>query len=308
MAADFSYDVFLSHSTKDKEVVRAVAERLRSDGLRVWFDDWEIRPGDNFSTKIEDGLEYSRVLVLCMTASAFDSDWAQLEAGTFRFRDPLNKERRFIPLRLDETSIKASLRDKSEKPTIVCSDCERRVPLWDDLEQHFASEEIKQRVRELEEQSAIVLDNESKERALVGEVISTVALAGQICREKNVSDHGIDVEIELKNDHNEATGEMLFLQLKSGDSSLRERSSDGAEIFKVKDERHVRYWMNQKFPVLLVIRNSKGETRWMEVRDWLKRASDNGKKPVKQIVFEGERLDVMSVRRWREKMLGFWRA
>ena len=24
----------------------------------------------------------------------------------------------------------------------------------------------------------------------------------------------------------------------------------------------------------------------MEVRDWLKRASDNGKKPVKQIVFE----------------------
>jgi hypothetical protein len=30
------------------------------------------------------------------------------------------------------------------------------------------------------EASAITLDNESKERALVGEVISTVALAGQI--------------------------------------------------------------------------------------------------------------------------------
>jgi hypothetical protein len=26
-----------------------------------------------------------------------------LEAGTFRFRDPLNKERRFIPLRLDDS-------------------------------------------------------------------------------------------------------------------------------------------------------------------------------------------------------------
>ena len=33
-----------------------------------------------------------------------------------------------------------------------------------------------------------MLDNESKERALVGEVISTVALAGQISREFNVSD------------------------------------------------------------------------------------------------------------------------
>lgn len=29
-----------------------------------------------------------------MSANAFGSDWAQLEAGTFRFRDPLNKERR----------------------------------------------------------------------------------------------------------------------------------------------------------------------------------------------------------------------
>jgi hypothetical protein len=42
----------------------------------------------------------------------------------------------------------------------------------------------------------------------------------------------------------------------------------------------------------------------MEVRDYLKRESDNGKKPVKQIIFKGERLDVMSVRRWRDKALG----
>jgi len=57
------------------------------------------------------------------------------------------------------------------------------------------------------------------------------------------------------------------------------------------------------FPVLLVIRNFEGEVRWMEVRDWLKRESENGKKPVKQIVFEGARFDVMSVRR-RETILG----
>ena len=54
--------------------------------------------------------------------------------------------------------------------------------------------------------------------------------------------------------------------------------------------------MAQALPVLLVIRNAEGEVGWMEVRDWLRPASDNGKKPVKQIVFEGERFDVMSVR------------
>jgi hypothetical protein len=110
---------------------------------------------------------------------------------------------------------------KAATPTIICAECEKRVPLWDDLEQSFASPEIQRRVRELQEQSAVVLDNESKERALVGEVISTVALAGQISREFNVSNHGIDMEIEFKDNDGAATGQKLYLQLKPDDSYLR---------------------------------------------------------------------------------------
>src|SRR5262245_49425686 len=109
MPENFTHDVFLSHSAKDKDIVRGIAERLRADGLRVWFDEWEIRPGDSIPAKLEEGLERSRVLVLCMSANAFGSDWAALESGTFRFRDPLNKGRRFIPLRLDNADIKGSL-------------------------------------------------------------------------------------------------------------------------------------------------------------------------------------------------------
>jgi WD40 repeat protein len=109
MADTFQFDVFLSHSAKDKAVVRPLAERLRKDGLKVWFDEWVLKAGDSIPAKIEEGLEHSRVLVLCMSANAFGSDWAQLEAGTFRFRDPLNRERRFIPLRLDDAPIKGSL-------------------------------------------------------------------------------------------------------------------------------------------------------------------------------------------------------
>jgi small GTP-binding protein len=112
MSDQFAFDVFLSYSSKDKDVVRPLAERLRKDGLRVWFDNWEIKPGgsaDSRNKQIEDGLERSRVLVFCMSASAFGSDWSTLESQTLRFRDPLNKERRFIPVRLDDVSIKGSL-------------------------------------------------------------------------------------------------------------------------------------------------------------------------------------------------------
>ncbi len=109
MGEQFTFDAFLSHSSRDKTVVRAIAERLRTDGLKVWFDEWVLKPGDSIPAKIEEGLEHSRLLVLCMSANAFGSDWAQLEGGTFRFRDPLNIERRFIPLRLDDAPIKGSL-------------------------------------------------------------------------------------------------------------------------------------------------------------------------------------------------------
>jgi hypothetical protein len=91
-------------------VVRELAERLRAAGLQVWFDEWFIQPGDLISARIEEGLEYSAVLLLCMSANAFGSDWVSLEGHTAIFRDPQNLERRFVPLRLDDAPIKAMLR------------------------------------------------------------------------------------------------------------------------------------------------------------------------------------------------------
>jgi hypothetical protein len=54
----FAHDVFLSHSAKDKTVVRPLAERLRKDGLKVWFDEWVLKLGDSIPAKIEEGLEH----------------------------------------------------------------------------------------------------------------------------------------------------------------------------------------------------------------------------------------------------------
>ena len=61
MADQFNYDVCLSHSRRDRERVRVIAERLRADGLRVWFDE----TGESVAAQLDAGLEQSRVLVLC---------------------------------------------------------------------------------------------------------------------------------------------------------------------------------------------------------------------------------------------------
>lgn len=110
MRDQFDYDVFLSHSSKDKPAVRELAERLKGDGLRVWLDEWVIQPGDMIGLKIDEGLEHSRTLILFMSANAFASDWTTLERHTALFRDPTNRRRRFIPLRLDDAPITDTLR------------------------------------------------------------------------------------------------------------------------------------------------------------------------------------------------------
>jgi len=105
MSDVFEYDVFLSHSSKDKHIVREIAERLRSDGLKVWFDEKVIEPGDMIGSEIENGLENSCSLAFFMSKNAFDSDWVTLERQTAIFRDPTNKQRRFIPVLIEKCKI-----------------------------------------------------------------------------------------------------------------------------------------------------------------------------------------------------------
>jgi hypothetical protein len=106
---EFAYDVFLSHNSKDKPAVRNLAERLREDGLRVWFDDWSIPDGGDIFHEIEQGLENSRALVLVISPNTFGSQWVTLERNTALFRDPTNRQRRFVPLLLVDCKIPDTL-------------------------------------------------------------------------------------------------------------------------------------------------------------------------------------------------------
>ncbi|MBX7173957.1 MAG: TIR domain-containing protein, partial [Pyrinomonadaceae bacterium] len=105
MSENFHYDVFLSHSSKDKAIVHELAERLRADGVRVWFDD-----GSATQTEISNALEQSRILLLAISANASESDWVEFEHQTVLFNDPTNKQRRFIPLKIDDSESKFHLK------------------------------------------------------------------------------------------------------------------------------------------------------------------------------------------------------
>jgi HEAT repeat protein len=134
-------------------------------------------------------------------------------------------------------------------------------------------------------------DNESREGVLVGEVTTAVFQAGHIYREVLKSDWGIDGEIEFKNERGKASGQRVYLQLKSGDSYLRKRKRDNKEIFAILP-RHAEYWQSHAYPVLLVIRDSGGQIRWMNVTEYLQRHG----RGIRQIEFQGEPFSPASIR------------
>ena len=109
-SSPFRYDVFLCHNHEDKGRVRAIAQELRGAGLEVWFDEWVVTPGEDVLLSVERGLEASRALVLCMTPASMQSSWVEFERSTTLFRDPKNKDRRFIPLLLEDTPLPDTVR------------------------------------------------------------------------------------------------------------------------------------------------------------------------------------------------------
>lgn len=67
--------LFLSHSSKDKPMVRKLTRDVASLGVNVWLDEREIGVGDSIPSKIQEGLVRSDVLALWVTPAALASRW-----------------------------------------------------------------------------------------------------------------------------------------------------------------------------------------------------------------------------------------
>ncbi len=71
-----------------------------------------------------------------------------------------------------------------------------------------------------------------------------------IFREQPIADYGIDALIETK-ERNLATGKMIAIQIKSGESYFTEEDGDYI-VFRV-DGKHRNYWINHSLPVIIVL-------------------------------------------------------
>ena len=74
------YDVFISHASEDKDtVVRPLANALLQRGLKVWYDEFELRIGDSLRRKIDKGLANSRFGIVVLSRSFIRKGWTNYE-------------------------------------------------------------------------------------------------------------------------------------------------------------------------------------------------------------------------------------
>jgi hypothetical protein len=74
------YDVFISHASEDKDaLVRSLADALVKGGLKVWYDEFELKIGDSLRRKIDKGLAHSRFGVVVLSQAFFKKGWTNYE-------------------------------------------------------------------------------------------------------------------------------------------------------------------------------------------------------------------------------------
>ena len=93
------HDVFISHASEDKdEVVRPLAHALRDRGLDVWYDEFEMRIGDNLRRKIDQGIVKSRFGVVVLSPAFFGKNWSEYELDGLVSREMGDGSQLILPL------------------------------------------------------------------------------------------------------------------------------------------------------------------------------------------------------------------
>lgn len=101
---------FLSYSHADREIASRIAQELRATGIDVWFDRWEILPGDSLIGKIfEEGVAKADAFIVLLSQTSVQSRWVREELDIALVRR-IEGVTRIIPVRVDDSEIPQPLR------------------------------------------------------------------------------------------------------------------------------------------------------------------------------------------------------
>lgn len=76
MSADH---VFISHATKDDDLVKTLRQALEGQGLTVWTDSRNLRGGHKLRPEIEQAIKAARQVLVVLSPHTINSTWVRDE-------------------------------------------------------------------------------------------------------------------------------------------------------------------------------------------------------------------------------------
>jgi TIR domain len=92
-----AHDVFISHSTRDKDATDAICGYLESHGIRCWVAPRDILPGNDWAEAIVDAIASSKLMLLVFSSNANTSSQINRELSV-----AANNDVPVIPFRIEE--------------------------------------------------------------------------------------------------------------------------------------------------------------------------------------------------------------
>jgi hypothetical protein len=91
------WDIFISYASEDRDsVATPLAEALCDQGIRVWYDLFELVPGKPLLQSIDEGLRSSKFGIVILSPNFFAKQWTMRELGGLHSRSIQEGDRPFI--------------------------------------------------------------------------------------------------------------------------------------------------------------------------------------------------------------------
>ena len=99
------YDIFISYSRKDAQIVNDVVSKLEEQGFRIWIDKKGIASGDAFKRIIVKAIEGSTCVLFFSSADSNRSTWIEKEIGVAVYEN-----KTIIPILIDKSKYNPDLK------------------------------------------------------------------------------------------------------------------------------------------------------------------------------------------------------
>lgn len=140
-------NIFISHSSNDKPLVRKVVELLGNNGITV--DEYVFESGERTEDEILQAIERAGIFCLFISESSMGKDWVLREVAIYKSIIDGGRKMKFLPLIIDNNidfsyskipvwiSSEYNLRDKFTSPVFIARKLEEELNKlrWDEYPQ-----------------------------------------------------------------------------------------------------------------------------------------------------------------------------